>query len=296
MHTKAKRKRNKRRRAKRFAVATTAAAMTMGHASSAGAAEPIGVTPQVIGGVPIDISATPWQVAILEKGVSNPYQAHFCGGSIIAGYWVLTAAHCVEDMTANNLQIVAGYSTLSSIPASARRNVTQKHVHPLYNQFSFVHDVALLRVDLQNPYPPQVRIRVNGWWQGPAYGTPYGISGWGWTGSGYSDQLQYATVYDKAGPSGPCGAYYDSYKPARMLCAGGPAGGVPDTCTGDSGGPLVFKPPDGISTLAGVTSWGGGTGCADPNFPGLYARVSDNINFIFDWAPGARTYYYASTK
>jgi hypothetical protein len=52
-----------------------------------------------------------------------------------------------------------------------------------------------------------------------------------------------------------------------MVCAG--LGGA-DTCQGDSGGPLMV-PRGGEYVLAGVTSWG--AGCADPLYPGVYARV-----------------------
>ena len=55
-----------------------------------------------------------------------------------------------------------------------------------------------------------------------------------------------------------------------MVCAGG--AGV-DTCPGDSGGPLTV-PRRGEFTLVGVVSWGHPT-CANPGFPGVYARVGD---------------------
>ena len=65
--------------------------------------------------------------------------------------------------------------------------------------------------------------------------------------------------------------------PNEMLCAAAPG---KDSCQGDSGGPLVIDNPDGTQqdVQVGIVSWG--FGCADPNFPGVYAEVSNYIPWI----------------
>ena len=45
-------------------------------------------------------------------------------------------------------------------------------------------------------------------------------------------------------------------------------------------GPLVTAEPGGYYSQIGVVSWG--FGCADPDFPGVYARVTAVDSFIQD--------------
>ena len=62
-----------------------------------------------------------------------------------------------------------------------------------------------------------------------------------------------------------------------LLCAG--ARGR-DSCQGDSGGPMVTLTDGGHYTIIGVVSWG--RGCAMETAPGVYARVTQVMDWIQD--------------
>jgi len=74
-----------------------------------------------------------------------------------------------------------------------------------------------------------------------------------------------------------CKGYYGASSITdKMLCAGYKEGGK-DSCQGDSGGPLVRR--EGNKHIqVGIVSWG--IGCAFPDNPGVYSRVSEEIEWM----------------
>lgn len=113
-------------------------------------------------------------------------------------------------------------------------------------------------------------------------GTKCLISGWGDTqnASESNEKLRAAVVPTVI--QSQCNRAYRGGITPRMICAGYAAGGK-DSCQGDSGGPLSYVNAD-VPVLLGVVSFG--AGCAQPNYPGVYARVS---------APAIRSWIKAVT-
>ena len=274
----------------RRAALLTCLTLTLALAAPAAHAE---VQPRIIGGSTTTIGQYPWQAAVVfdpAKVPGNPFQRQFCGGSLVTPYIVLTAGHCVHqtdpdnnsDLDADDVDVILGQTTLSTAPPSSELNVQgvakQSNYDDSYGPGQGVpsNDVAYLV--LQTPYNGATPIDI----AGPSEGALWApssleqVSGWGATaesgpGSGGSDILRHATVPIVTDMT--CGTDYGSFfNISTMVCAGYPAGGI-DTCYGDSGGPMQAPIGGGAYRLVGITSWG--SGCAQPNAPGVYTRVAD---------------------
>ena len=115
-----------------------------------------------------------------------------------------------------------------------------------------------------------------------AAGTSVLVSGWGSLSSNgtYPDGLRSVTV-----TIATAAAVQSAYGTLTSDQFGAGAPGK-DSCQGDSGGPLVVT-VGGTKKLAGVVSWG--NGCADPNAPGMYARVSAFQSWIASNIGGGTT-------
>lgn len=92
------------------------------------------------------------------------------------------------------------------------------------------------------------------------------------------------TLREATVPIVPLDECRESFQPAGltitpdMLCAGR---GRADACYADSGSPLFTDSNgDGIFEQVGLVSWG--IGCADEQYPGVYARVSAGYDWIRD--------------
>ncbi|XP_055963656.1 transmembrane protease serine 5 [Sorex fumeus] len=177
-------------------------------------------------------------------------------------------------------RVHVGLVSLSAIRPHQGAVVEKIIPHPLYSARNHDYDIALLR--LQTPLnfsdsvgavclPAEDR-------HFPA-GSQCWVSGWGHTDPSHthsSDTLQDAPVPLLSTRLCNSSCVYGGALTARMLCAGY-LDGRADACQGDSGGPLVC-PDGGTWRLVGVVSWG--RGCAEPNRPGIYAKVTEFLDWI----------------
>ncbi|XP_078404860.1 plasma kallikrein-like [Cetorhinus maximus] len=213
----------------------------------------------------------PWQVSIyLDQWVEF---SHFCGGSIIASRWIITAAHCFErNKNIRQWKVYVGLIKLSDITNTTLFYKIEKIIiHEEYSDVTAGYDIALLKVEREVPLNDyQTPICLPASEENTPIVDKCWITGWGETASGQRSQILLKAPAPVMS-HGACQSHYPEHNiTEHMICAGYEEGQI-DTCKGDSGGPLACQ-HKGTWYLIGITSWG--EGCAMEGKPGIYTRVS----------------------
>jgi secreted trypsin-like serine protease len=268
-------------------------------------------TEMIVNGIPVPEGKYPWQVRLYS---SMEDQKGFCGGSIIAPQWVLTASHCLakgESHGGPNTavaaeDVVVGYGNIDRT-RTTKIKAEKVFVHQGYldKGLDGKADIALIKlakpvkkptaIALADPETDQKLVTD---------GASVTVSGWGAIWSPFDkdiealmpdlgpqsemvDKWQYPLklheVEIKAMDNNNCNA---AFQPTGLavapteICAM-VKGTTKDSCQGDSGGPLVVKAdnPNGYLQV-GVVSWG--TMCGNKVTPSVFARVSSFNDWIND--------------
>lgn len=109
---------------------------------------------KVVGGREATAGKFKWQVALIDASApaDDPFYGHFCGGSLIAWRWVLTAAHCTFETQDGVTVPIAPESVdiyLGSVNFTGGERIRVKSIvrHPGYNpKLSQDNDLALFEL------------------------------------------------------------------------------------------------------------------------------------------------------
>lgn len=231
---------------------------------------------RIVGGKPASPPDWPFIVALFSNEIGP-----FCGGSIISDRWILTAAHCVSgtfDVSTLNIRRPRPDGT----PAGERAKVIKTLVHPDYVDAPLGSDVALLKLDhplaIQTSQFAITATKTTEKSFGFA-GVCAATGGWGATRQGGNVSKILRDVDVPIISDEDCRAMQGSrYNAATHICAGYKQGSK-DSCQGDSGGPIIVRAGPTGFLLVGVVSFG--NGCAQPDAPGFYSRVSTYRDWVF---------------
>nr|AAM10779.1 trypsin [Blomia tropicalis] len=224
----------------------------------------------IVGGSNAADGDAPYQVSLQRT-------SHFCGGSIIADNYILTAAHCIQGLSASSL--TTRYNTLRHNSGGLTVKASRIIGHEKYDSNTIDNDIALIqtasKMSTGTTNAQAIKLPEQG--SDPKASSEVLITGWGTLSSGASSlptKLQKVTVpiVDRK----TCNANYGAVGAEitdNMFCAGILNVGGKDACQGDSGGPVAAN-----GVLVGAVSWG--YGCAQAKYPGVYTRVGNYISWI----------------
>ena len=220
--------------------------------------------------------------SIVVKNNNHP----FCGGAYIGKNVVLTAAHCVNKVSKNKIQIMfkKKYSNSNGI----RFNVNKIIIHPNYNSKTADNDIALIflkgrpwKKRIKPLYLPSYKLQRNIYkYKRPGLIMDFGSQS---EGQGNSITLQYAKIkMMKLNQT----KINKNFITKNMIIMGdyqdidNPYDNI-DTCFGDSGTSVFGRYGEGRKAVSiGITSWG--IGCGLDGYPGVYAKTGNYIRWIYN--------------
>ena len=197
--------------------------------------------------------------------------AYGCGASLVAPNVLLSAAHCKGYI--NQVQI-GRHDLTDNTEEYETFDIVEEIPHPKYDHNTLDFDYMMVRLDGKSTYLP---VELDNGEISLDKGLDVIVMGWGTTSSGGSTSLVLLEVEVDISNQAQCQAVYQPLFGSgavtdRMICA---ARSGTDSCQGDSGGPIIDK---ATGKQVGIVSWG--QDCDNTNYPGVYAKVQDQIGWI----------------
>lgn len=229
----------------------------------------------VVGGKPT--TETSYLVQLMADSSAD---RGLCGGVLIGPRLVLTAAHCLDDVSLTEMHVALGFEKTGNLSSTKSVKVVAAARHERFSgEPEDGNDIALLYLAEYDPNRLEKPVQPIAWEalvnaKLPQTLKVIGAGTQSSLGDVYSDDIQEAVV--SVIPNRQCSNLVPALL-SSQLCAGQLKTGGVDSCRGDSGGPLVRT--DGpASVLVGIVSYG--QGCAQKGKPSVYTKVAAFADWI----------------
>uniref|UniRef100_A0A2R5L8C6 Putative serine protease n=2 Tax=Ornithodoros turicata TaxID=34597 RepID=A0A2R5L8C6_9ACAR len=241
---------------------------------------------RISGGQDARRGAHPWQALLRYRSGDA-----FCSGSLVSERYVVTAAHCVENLRTRTAGIEVALGKLFIDKEETDEVVTHVRdirIHPNYRLVTVDSDIALVELAdhiVFTKYVMPVCLGNPDHVEKVFFKRPKQkafVTGWGRSAESVKASSRLQEVEVPIHSPDTCMKSTNFTVTENMLCAGATIGGVTrDACDGDSGGPLVSE-HEGSWYLLGIVSWGESAICGDKGSYGFYTKV----NRFHSWIKG----------
>lgn len=215
---------------------------------------------EIVGGRPAQAHAWPFMVSLQRRG------GHFCGGTLIARNFVMSAAHCVNGLNFRSVQVVLGAHNLRRRERTRQTFSVQRIFENGFDPTRLLNDIVIIQLNGLATINTNVQVaQLPAQGRGVVNGTQCLAMGWGRLGTNRPTPsvLQELNVT----------VVTNSCRRRLNICTLVPRrrAGI---CFGDSGGPLVCN-----GLVQGIDSFIRG-GCGSGFYPDAFAPVAEFSDWI----------------
>ncbi|GIX78737.1 clotting factor B [Caerostris darwini] len=209
---------------------------------------------------------------------------HLCGATVIDVRHILTAAHCFDGRSLNPQDFIIEIGETNLLTIGRRHEIQEIKLHEDYIPRYHYNDIAIIRLaqSLGSDFEAVCIIENDNLQEGNR------VTGLGWGQLSFGGRKPHILQVAEGIPvveNRACNEKYQKISNVAIpngitedfICAGREEGGL-DACPGDSGGPLLYEFAQSDFILVGIVSFG--YKCAEPNFPGVYTRVTSFLPWI----------------